>query len=56
MQLIVLKLYLEKTENKLEELERKRNEVSNIVDNMDSDDVSPTLSQTISKGEVRDNR
>jgi predicted proteasome-type protease len=40
---------LRKTENKLEELERKRNEVSNIVDNMDSDDVTNTISDYLKR-------
>ena len=43
------KVVLRETENKLEELERKRNEVSNIVDNMDSDDVTNTLSDYLQR-------
>lgn len=38
------KVVLRETESKLKELERKRNEVSDIVDNMDSDDVTNTIS------------
>jgi len=43
------KVVLKETENKLEELERKRNEVSNIVDNMDSDGVTNTLSDYLQR-------
>ena len=43
------KTVLEETENKLIELERKRNEVSNIVDNMDSDDVTNTISDYLKR-------
>ena len=43
------KVVLRETENKLEELERKRNEVSNIVDNMDSDDVTNTISDYLKR-------
>ena len=43
------KTVLEETENKLIELERKRNEVSNIVDNMDSDGVTNTLSDYLKR-------
>tara|TARA_B100000575_G_scaffold288810_1_gene289484 strand:- start:1291 stop:1671 length:381 start_codon:yes stop_codon:yes gene_type:complete len=43
------KIVLRKTEDKLKELERKRNEVSNIVDNMDSDGVTSTLSDYLQR-------
>ena len=43
------KTVLEETENKLIELERKRNEVSNIVDNMDSDNVTNTISDYLQR-------
>ena len=43
------KVVLRETENKLEELEIKRNEVSNIVDNMDSDGVTNTLSDYLQR-------
>lgn len=43
------KTVLKETENKLEELERKRNEVSNIVDNMDSDNVTNTISDYLQR-------
>ena len=43
------KVVLRETESKLKELERKRNEVSNIVDNMDSDGVTNTLSDYLQR-------
>ena len=43
------KVVLRKTEDKLKELERKRNEISNIVDNMDSDGVTNTLSDYLQR-------
>ena len=43
------KVVLRKTEDKLKELERKRNEVSDIVDNMDSDDVTNTISDYLKR-------
>ena len=43
------KVVLRKTESKLKELERKRNEVSDIVDNMDSDDVTNTISDYLKR-------
>tara|TARA_B100001057_G_C22612391_1_gene857094 strand:+ start:434 stop:814 length:381 start_codon:yes stop_codon:yes gene_type:complete len=43
------KVVLRKTEDKLKELERKRNEVSNIVGNMDSDGVTNTLSDYLQR-------
>lgn len=43
------KVVLRKTEDKLKELEIKRNEVSNIVDNMDSDGVTNTLSDYLQR-------
>ena len=43
------KVILRKTESKLKELERKRNEVSDIVDNMDSDDVTNTISDYLKR-------
>ena len=43
------KVVLKETEDKLKELERKRNEVSNIVDNMDSDDVTNTISEYLKR-------
>ena len=43
------KVVLRETESKLKELERKRNEVSDIVDNMDSDDVTNTISDYLKR-------
>ena len=43
------KVVLRETEDKLKELEKKRNEVSNIVDNMDSDGVTNTLSDYLQR-------
>ncbi len=43
------KSVLAATEHKLEELEKRRNEVSNIVDNMDSDDVTNTISDYLKR-------
>ena len=43
------KVVLRETEDKLKELERKRNEVSNIVDNMDSDGITTTLSDYLQR-------
>ena len=43
------KVVLRETEDKLKELERKRNEVSNIVDNMDSDGITNTLSDYLQR-------
>jgi chromosome segregation ATPase len=49
------KSVLAATEYKLEELEKRRNEVSNIVDNMHSDDVTNTISDYL-KRRNQDNR
>ena len=43
------KSVLAATEYKLEELEKRRNEVSNIVDNMHSDDVTNTISDYLKR-------
>ena len=43
------KVVLRETESKLKELERKRNEVSDIVDNMDSDDVTNTIADYLKR-------
>lgn len=43
------KSVLAATEYKLKELEKRRNEVSNIVDNMDSDDVTNTISDYLQR-------
>ena len=43
------KVALKKTENKLEILENKRNEVSTIINNMDSDDITNTFSSYLKR-------
>tara|TARA_B100001287_G_scaffold275813_1_gene284545 strand:- start:5051 stop:5431 length:381 start_codon:yes stop_codon:yes gene_type:complete len=43
------KVVLRETEDKLKKLEKKRNEVSNIVDNMDSDGVTNTISDYLQR-------
>lgn len=46
---------LKQTEKKLSELEKKRNEISTIVTNMDSDDITNTFSNYL-KGRNKGNR
>ena len=46
---------LKQTEEKLSELEKKRNEISTIVTNMDSDDITNTFSNYL-KGRNKGNR
>jgi Tfp pilus assembly protein PilN len=43
------KVALKETENKLEILENKRNEVSTIINNMDSDDITNTFSSYLKR-------
>ena len=43
------KVALKKTENKIEILENKRNEVSTIINNMDSDDITNTFSSYLKR-------
>ncbi len=43
------KVILKQTEEKLSDLERKRNEISIIVDNMDSDDVTNTFTDYLKR-------
>ena len=43
------KVALRKTELKLKDLEEKRNEVSTIVNNMDSDDITNTFSNYLKR-------
>ncbi len=43
------KVILKQTEEKLTELENKRNEVSTIVTNMDSDDITNTFSDYLKR-------
>ena len=47
------KVALEKTETKLENLEIKRNEVSTIVSNMGSDDITNTFSNNFKRRSKR---
>lgn len=43
------KVILKQTEEKLSDLEKKRNEISIIVDNMDSDDITNTFSDYLKR-------
>ncbi len=43
------KVALKETEQKLEILEKKRNEVSTIINNMDSDDITNTFSNYLKR-------
>lgn len=43
------KVILKQTEKKLSDLEKKRNEISIIVDNMDSDDITNTFSDYLKR-------
>ena len=43
------KVALKETEHKLEILEKKRNEVSTIINNMDSDDITNTFSNYLKR-------
>ena len=43
------KVILKQTEKKLSDLEKKRNEISTIVDNMDSDDITNTFSDYLKR-------
>jgi hypothetical protein len=43
------KVALKETEHKLEILEKKRNEVSTIINNMDSDDITNTFSSYLKR-------
>ncbi len=43
------KVILKQTEEKLSDLEKKRNEVSTIVTNMDSDDITNTFSDYLKR-------
>jgi superfamily II RNA helicase len=40
---------LKQTEEKLSDLEKKRNEISTIVTNMDSDDITNTFSEYLQR-------
>ena len=43
------KVILKQTEEKLSELEKKRNEISTIITNMDSDDITNTFSEYLKR-------
>lgn len=43
------KVILRKTEDKLAELEKKRNEIPNIINNMDSDDITINISDYLQR-------
>ena len=43
------KVILRETEDKLAELEKKRNEIPNIVNNMDSDDITINISDYLKR-------
>ena len=47
------KVILKQTEEKLTELENKRNEISTIVTNMDSDDITNTFSDYLKRRNKR---
>ncbi len=46
---------LKETEAKLAELEKKRNEIPSIIDNMDSDDVTNNISDYLKRRSKRNN-
>ena len=43
------KVVLEETEEKLKDLEKKRNEIPDIINNMDSDDITNNLSNYLKR-------
>ncbi len=47
------KVILKQTEEKLSDLEKKRNEISTIVTNMDSDDITNTFSDYLKRRDKR---
>ena len=49
------KVILRETEDKLAELEKKRNEIPNIVNNMDSDDITINISDYLKRRSKGDN-
>lgn len=46
---------LRETETKLAELEKKRNEIPNIINNMDSDDITNNISNYLKRRNKRGN-
>jgi len=49
------KVILKETEDKLAELEKKRNEIPGIIDDMDSDDITNNISDYLKRRSKRDN-
>ena len=49
------KVILKETETKLAELEKKRNEIPNIISNMDSDDITRSISDYLKRRSQGDN-
>lgn len=49
------KVVLKETETKLAELEKKRNEIPNIISNMDSDDITSSISDYLKRRSKGDN-
>ena len=50
------KAILEETETKLADLEKKRNEIPNIISHMDSDDITNNISDYLKRRSKRDNQ
>tara|TARA_R110002012_G_scaffold281739_1_gene471069 strand:+ start:827 stop:1210 length:384 start_codon:yes stop_codon:yes gene_type:complete len=50
------KAILEETETKLVDLEKKRNEIPNIISHMDSDDITNNISDYLKRRSKRDNQ
>jgi len=50
------KIILEETEIKLADLEKKRNEIPNIISHMDSDDITNNISDYLKRRSKRDNQ
>ena len=49
------KVVLKETESKLAELEKKRNEIPNIISHMDSDDITSNISDYLKRRSKGDN-
>lgn len=49
------KVILKETETKLAELEKKRNEIPSIISNMDSDDITSSISDYLKRRSKGDN-
>lgn len=50
------KVILKETETKLEDLEKKRNEIPNIISHMDSDDITNSISNYLKRRGKGDNQ